>query len=165
MPSFDIVSEIDNHELQNAVDQANKEVTTRFDFKGTNSSFELSSSGNAIEIKLNTESEFQLDQMYDMLTGKMTKRGIDIRCLERGDMDLQLKTARQSISVKQGLESADAKKIVKLIKDEKLKVQASIQGDTVRVNGKKRDDLQTAIALIKEKDPVGLPLQYQNFRD
>lgn len=165
MPSFDIVSEIDNHELQNAVDQANKEVTTRFDFKGTNSSFELSSSGNATEIKLNTESEFQLDQMYDMLTGKMTKRGIDIRCLERGDMDLQLKTARQSISVKQGLESADAKKIVKLIKDEKLKVQASIQGDTVRVNGKKRDDLQTAIALIKEKDPVGLPLQYQNFRD
>ena len=165
MPSFDIVSEIDNHELQNAVDQANKEVTTRFDFKGTNSSFELSNSGNATEIKLNTESEFQLDQMYDMLTGKMTKRGIDIRCLERGDMDLQLKTARQSISVKQGLESADAKKIVKLIKDEKLKVQASIQGDTVRVNGKKRDDLQTAIALIKEKDPVGLPLQYQNYRD
>ena len=165
MPSFDIVSEIDNHELQNAVDQANKEVTTRFDFKGTKSSFELSSSGNATEIKLNTESEFQLDQMYDMLTGKMTKRGIDIRCLERGDMDLQLKTARQSISVKQGLESADAKKIVKLIKDEKLKVQASIQGDTVRVSGKKRDDLQTAIALIKEKDPVGLPLQYQNFRD
>lgn len=165
MPSFDIVSEIDNHELQNAVDQANKEVTTRFDFKGTNSSFELSNSGNAAEIKLNTESEFQINQMYDMLTGKMTKRGIDIRCLERGDMDLQLKTARQSISVKQGLESADAKKIVKLIKDEKLKVQASIQGDTVRVNGKKRDDLQTAIALIKEKDPVGLPLQYQNFRD
>lgn len=165
MPSFDIVSEIDNHELQNAVDQANKEVTTRFDFKGTNSSFELSNSASATEIKLNTESEFQLDQMYDMLTGKMTKRGIDIRCLERGDMDLQLKTARQSISVKQGLESADAKKIVKLIKDEKLKVQASIQGDTVRVNGKKRDDLQTAIALIKEKDPVGLPLQYQNFRD
>ena len=165
MPSFDIVSEIDNHELQNAVDQANKEVTTRFDFKGTNSSFELSNSGNAAEIKLNTESEFQLNQMYDMLTGKMTKRGIDIRCLERGDMDLQLKTARQSISVKQGLESADAKKIVKLIKDKKLKVQASIQGDTVRVNGKKRDDLQTAIALIKEKDPVGLPLQYQNFRD
>ncbi len=165
MPSFDIVSEIDNHELQNAVDQANKEVTTRFDFKGTNSSFELSNSGNATEIKLTTESEFQLDQMYDMLTGKMTKRGIDIRCLERGDMDLQLKTARQSVAVKQGLESADAKKIVKMIKDEKLKVQASIQGDTVRVNGKKRDDLQTAIALIKEKDPVGLPLQYQNFRD
>ena len=165
MPSFDIVSEIDNHELQNAVDQANKEVTTRFDFKGTNSSFDLSTSGNATEIKLTTESEFQLDQMYDMLTNKMTKRGIDIRCLERGDMDLQLKTARQSVSVKQGLESADAKKIVKLIKDEKLKVQASIQGDTVRVNGKKRDDLQTAIALIKEKDPAGLPLQYQNFRD
>ena len=165
MPSFDIVSEIDNHELQNAVDQANKEVTTRFDFKGTNSSFELSNSGNATEIKLTTESEFQLDQMYDMLTGKMSKRSIDIRCLERGDMDLQLKTARQSVAVKQGLESADAKKIVKMIKDEKLKVQASIQGDTVRVNGKKRDDLQTAIALIKEKDPVGLPLQYQNFRD
>ena len=165
MPSFDIVSEIDNHELQNAVDQANKEVTTRFDFKGTNSSFDLSTSGNATEIKLTTESEFQLDQMYDMLINKMTKRGIDIRCLERGDMDLQLKTARQSVSVKQGLESADAKKIVKLIKDEKLKVQASIQGDTVRVNGKKRDDLQTAIALIKEKDPAGLPLQYQNFRD
>ncbi|MGB0964952.1 MAG: YajQ family cyclic di-GMP-binding protein [Litorivicinus sp.] len=161
MPSFDIVSEIDNHELQNATDQANKEVTTRFDFKGTNSSFELSGS----EIKLQTESEFQLDQMYDMLTSKMTKRGIDIRCLERGDMDLQLKTAKQTITVKQGLESADAKKIVKLIKDEKLKVQASIQGDSVRVTGKKRDDLQTAIALLKEKDPVSLPLQFNNFRD
>ena len=161
MPSFDIVSEIDNHELQNAVDQANKEVTTRFDFKGTNSSFELADA----DIKMSTESEFQLDQMYDMLTGKMTKRGIDIRCLERGDMDLQLKTARQTVTVKQGLESADAKKIVKLIKDEKLKVQASIQGDSVRVTGKKRDDLQTAIALLKEKDPVSLPLQFNNFRD
>ena len=153
MPSFDIVSEIDNHELQNAVDQANKEVTTRFDFKGTHSSFELADA----DIKMSTESEFQLDQMYDMLTGKMTKRGIDIRCLERGDMDLQLKTARQIVTVKQGLESADAKKIVKLIKDEKLKVQASIQGDSVRVTGKKRDDLQTAIALLKEKDPVSHP--------
>ena len=161
MPSFDIVSEIDNHELQNAVDQANKEVTTRFDFKGTHSSFELADA----DIKMSTESEFQLDQMYDMLTGKMTKRGIDIRCLERGDMDLQLKTARQTVTVKHGLESADAKKIVKLIKDEKLKVQASIQGDSVRVTGKKRDDLQTAIALLKEKDPVSLPLQFNNFRD
>jgi len=161
MPSFDIVSEIDNHELQNAVDQANKEVTTRFDFKGTHSSFELADA----DIKMSTESEFQLDQMYDMLTGKMTKRGIDIRCLERGDMDLQLKTARQTVTVKQGLESADAKKIVKLIKDEKLKVQDSIQGDSVRVTGKKRDDLQTAIALLKEKDPVSLPLQFNNFRD
>ena len=161
MPSFDIVSEIDNHELQNAVDQANKEVTTRFDFKGTHSSFELADA----DIKMSTESEFQLDQMYDMLTGKMTKRGIDIRCLEREDMDLQLKTARQTVTVKQGLESADAKKIVKLIKDEKLKVQASIQGDSVRVTGKKRDDLQTAIALLKEKDPVSLPLQFNNFRD
>ena len=161
MPSFDIVSEIDNHELQNAVDQANKEVTTRFDFKGTHSSFELADA----DIKMSTESEFQLDQMYDMLTGKMTKRGIDIRCLERGDMDLQLKTARQTVTVKQGLESVDAKKIVKLIKDEKLKVQASIQGDSVRVTGKKRDDLQTAIALLKEKDPVSLPLQFNNFRD
>ena len=161
MPSFDIVSEIDNHELQNAVDQANKEVTTRFDFKGTHSSFELADA----DIKMSTESEFQLDQMYDMLTGKLTKRGIDIRCLERGDMDLQLKTARQIVTVKQGLESADAKKIVKLIKDEKLKVQASIQGDSVRVTGKKRDDLQTAIAMLKEKDPVSLPLQFNNFRD
>lgn len=161
MPSFDIVSEIDNHELQNAVDQANKEVTTRFDFKGTDSKFELKDG----EISLATESEFQLDQMYDMLTGKMAKRGIDIRCLERQDPELHLKSARQKVSVKQGLESADAKKIVKLIKDEKLKVQASIQGDTVRCTGKKRDDLQTVIALMKEKDPVGLPLQYQNFRD
>lgn len=161
MPTFDIVSEIDTHELQNAVDQANKEVTTRFDFKGSQSSFELKD-GNVL---LATESEFQLDQMYDMLTGKMTKRGIDIRCLNREDPELHLKSARQTITVKQGLESADAKKIVKLIKDEKLKVQASIQGDTVRVNGKKRDDLQTAIALLKEKDPVSLPLQYQNFRD
>ena len=161
MPSFDIVSEIDKHELQNAVDQANKEVTTRFDFKGTDSNFELKDN----DIHLKTESEFQLDQMYDMLTGKMTKRGIDIRCLERGDAELQLKTARQTVTVKQGLESADAKKIVKLIKDNKLKVQASIQGESVRVTGKKRDDLQSCISLMKSEDPVGLPLEYQNFRD
>jgi uncharacterized protein YajQ (UPF0234 family) len=160
MPSFDVVSEVNHHELSNAVDQANREVSTRFDFKGTGSSFELDGS----QITMNTESEFQLQQMYDMLCNKLVKRGIDISCLEMADPVIQLKTATQNVAVREGIETTDAKKMVKLIKENKLKVQAAIQGEQLRVTGKKRDDLQQVIALLKEGG-FGLPLQFKNFRD
>lgn len=160
MPSFDVVSEVDHHELSNAVDQANREVTTRFDFKGTDSHFVL----DANVITLHTESEFQLEQMYDVLCNKLVKRGVDISALEKGKPVVQLKTAVQAITVQEGIDAAAAKKMVKEIKDAKLKVQASIQGEQLRVTGKKRDDLQTAIALLKDGD-FGMPLQYKNFRD
>lgn len=160
MPSFDVVSEVNHHELSNAVNQASREVTTRFDFKGTGSNFELNDS----LITMNTESEFQLQQMYDMLCNKLVKRGIDIICLEVGDPVVQLKTATQVVTVREGIETAVSKKMVKLIKDRKIKVQAAIQGEQLRVTGKKRDDLQTVMALLKEGD-FGLPLQFKNFRD
>jgi hypothetical protein len=160
MPSFDVVSEVDHHELSNALDQANREVTTRFDFKGTDSNFELA--GNLIT--MNTQSEFQLQQMYDILCNKLVKRGVDISSLELGTPVVHLKTAVQQITVREGIEAAEAKKMVKLIKDQKAKVQAAIQGNQLRVTGKKRDDLQAAIALLKEGN-FGLPLQFKNFRD
>jgi len=161
MPSFDIVSEIDKHELQNAVDQANKEVTTRYDFKGTDSSFELKD--NAITMK--TESDFQLNQMYDMLLQKANRRGIDIKCMKLGDPDIQLKTAKQVVEMREGIEAPLAKKIIKAIKDSKLKVQAANQGDSVRVTGKKRDDLQQVMQLLRGMEDIDMPLQFNNFRD
>jgi len=160
MPTFDVVSEVNHHELTNAVDQANREVGTRFDFKGTGSNFELAGT----EITMNTQSEFQLQQMYDVLCNKLVKRGVDIACLEPGEPNLQLKTATQRVTVREGIEAADARKMVKLIKDSKIKVQAAIQGDQLRVTGKKRDDLQAVIALLKEQK-FSVPLQYRNFRD
>jgi len=160
MPSFDVVSEVNHHELSNAVDQANREVTTRFDFKGTGSSFELA--GNLVT--MNTQSEFQLQQMYDILCNKLVKRSIDIACLELGDPNIQLKTATQVVTVREGIDTAEAKKMIKLIKDRKMKVQAAIQGDQLRVTGKKRDDLQEVIALLKE-NTFAMPLQFKNFRD
>lgn len=160
MPSFDVVSEVDSHELSNAVDQANREVTTRFDFKGTDSKFEL----DGQVIKLSSGSEFQLQQMYDILCGKLVKRGIDIVALEKSEPVVQAKTATQTITVREGIGSDDARKLVKLIKDQKMKVQTAIQGDQLRVTGKKRDELQAVIALLREAD-IGLPLQYRNFRD
>jgi len=160
MPSFDVVSEVDSHELSNAVDQANREVTTRFDFKGSDSSFRLDDQ----TIKLESGSEFQLQQMYDILCGKLVKRGIDIIALEKGEPVIQAKTATQTITVREGIQSDDARKLVKLIKDQKMKVQTAIQGDQLRVTGKKRDDLQEVIALLRETD-IGLPLQFKNFRD
>lgn len=160
MPSFDVVSEVNHHELSNAVDQANREVSTRFDFKGTGSSFELSDS----QITMSTESEFQLQQMYDMLCNKLVKRGIDISCLESADPVIQMKTATQAVTVREGIETSDSKNMVKLIKEKKLKVQAAIQGDQLRVTGKKRDDLQTVIALLKQGN-FDVPLQFKNFRD
>ena len=160
MPSFDVVSEVNHHELSNAVDQANREVSTRFDFKGTGSNFELHDS----QITMNTESEFQLQQMYDILCNKMVKRGVDIACLERADPVVHLKTATQGITVHEGIETSESKKMVKMIKDRKLKVQAAIQGEQLRVTGKKRDDLQSVIALLKEAK-FAIPLQFKNFRD
>ena len=160
MPSFDVVSEIDHHEVANAVDQANREVTTRFDFKGTDSSFTLTD--NTIALK--TESDFQLDQMLDILYAKLSKRGVDLASAETDDAVIMAKTATRNVTIREGIDTELAKKIVKHVKGSKLKVQASIQGDQVRMTGKKRDDLQAAIALLKEGD-FELPLQFKNFRD
>jgi uncharacterized protein YajQ (UPF0234 family) len=160
VPSFDIVSEVDMHELTNAVDQANKEVATRFDFKGVNANFKLDEKGVAMEC----ESKFQLGQMKDMLYSKCSKRGIDLGSLKPSEAVEQAKRATQRIEVQQGIETEIGRKIVKRIKQDKLKVQAAIQGEQVRVTGKKRDDLQTVIAMLKAED-LGLPLQFSNFRD
>ncbi|KAF3978310.1 MAG: YajQ family cyclic di-GMP-binding protein [Methylococcales symbiont of Iophon sp. n. MRB-2018] len=160
MPSFDIVSEFDAHEVHNAVDQANKEVSTRFDFKGSDAKFELQD--NSILMK--AQSTFQLQQMLPILFSKMSKRGVDIACMESGNIQDTGKTAQQPITLNQGIETPVAKKIVKLIKDKKLKVQTAIQGEKLRVSGKKRDDLQQVIAFLKSEDSIELPLQFENFR-
>src|SRR3990167_4352032 len=161
MPSFDIVSKVDQHEFANAVDQANREVTTRFDFKGSNATFELKKDEL---LTLTAPSEFQLNQMAEILYNKFAKRNLDIRILDFQDPTSNLREAKQEIKIKQGLESVLAKKIVKLVKDQGLKVQTGIQGDHVRVTGKKRDDLQEAIAFLREQK-LELPLQFENFRD
>ena len=160
MPSFDIVSEIDSHEITNAIDQANKEVSTRFDFKGSNASFEHQDDN----IVMKAESTFQLQQMLPILFAKMGKRGIDISSLESGKIQDTGKTAQQSITLKQGIGADLAKKIVKLIKDKKMKVQAAINGDKVRVTGKKRDDLQEVIKMLRTEE-LEQPLQFNNFRE
>jgi uncharacterized protein YajQ (UPF0234 family) len=160
MPSFDIVSKIDMHEATNAVDQANRELTTRFDFKGINANFELKDSA----VLLKAPSEFQLTQMLDILQNKLAKRNIDVACLDISDTEVALNEARQNANLRQGIEKELAKKICKYLKESKLKVQTSIQGEQVRVTGKKRDDLQNAISTIKE-GKFDLPLQYENFRD
>ncbi|MCU7842864.1 MAG: YajQ family cyclic di-GMP-binding protein [Candidatus Thiodiazotropha sp. (ex Monitilora ramsayi)] len=160
MPSFDIVSEVDIQEVRNAVDQASREIGTRFDFKGVDASFELKES----EVALRAEQEFQLGQMMDILRQKLVKRSVDTACMDIGEPESSLNAARQSVVIKQGIESDLAKKMVKAIKASKLKVQAQIQGEQVRVTGKKRDDLQQVIALLRDAD-YGLPLQFQNFRD
>lgn len=160
MPSFDVVSDFDAHEARNAVDQANREVNTRFDFKGSGSKFELSGE----VITLTSESDFQLQQMRDILHQKLAKRGIDLACLEEQPPELVGKEARQTLLLRRGIDADLARKLVKQIKTGKLKVQAAIQGDKLRISGKKRDDLQAAIAELKESH-TGLPLQYENFRD
>lgn len=160
MPSFDVVSEVNQHELSNGVDQANREVTTRFDFKGTGSNFELADN----LITMHTESEFQLTQMYDILCNKLVKRSIDIACLEKAEAVIQARTATQAIKVNEGIETPVAKNMIKLIKQSKVKVQTAIQGEQLRVTGKKRDDLQAVIALLKDAN-LAIPLQYKNFRD
>lgn len=160
MPSFDVVSDFDAHEATNAIDQANREVSTRFDFKGTGSKFVLD--GQAIT--LTSQSDFQLKQMLDIMHQKLAKRGIDIGCLDEQEPDLSGNEARQTVIMRKGIESDLARKLVKVIKSSKLKVQSAIQGDKLRISGKKRDDLQQAIALLRDYD-AGLPLQYENFRD
>lgn len=160
MPSFDVVSEVDKHELVNAVDQANRELGKRFDFRNSNARFDLEDK----VITQSAQSEFQIGQMREILDARLIARGIDIRCLEAGDIESNVAGARQKITVKQGIEQATAKKIVAAIKAAKLKVEAQINGDKLRVTGKKRDDLQTAIALLRKGD-FELPLQYENFRD
>ena len=161
MPSFDIVSEVDLHEVDNALDQANREVGNRFDFKGVDASFEMTGK-SVIEVK--AEADFQIRQMLDILRGKLVKRGVDTRSFEEGEVEISGKSARMAVTVRQGIESDLARELVKMVKSSKLKVQASVQGDQVRVAGKKRDDLQDVIALVKEAKPE-LPLQYSNFRD
>jgi len=160
MPSFDIVSELDMHEVTNAVDQANREISQRYDFKGVKADFELQEE----TVTLTAEVDFQLQQMLDVLRSKLTARKIDIKCMEVKEPDVSGVRATQQVLLRQGLDQPMAKKITKLIKDSKMKVQTQIQGDKVRVTGKKRDDLQQAIALLREAD-IELPLQFNNFRD
>lgn len=159
-PSFDIVSEVDLHEAANAVDQANREVGTRFDFKGTGAKFEQKEN----VVTMHAQSEFQLKQMFDILQLKLTKRGIDITCLKVDDVQTAGKDAKQVVTLRQGIDQPLAKKVVQLIKDSKMKVQASIQGEQVRITGKKKDDLQDAMTLLR-KNKLDLPLQFNNFRD
>ena len=160
MPSFDVVSEVDLQEVRNAVDQANREVGTRFDFKGSDA--KLSLDGEIVTLQ--AESEFQLEQMMDILQKKLAKRSVDIGCLEIGKAETANNRARQAVTIRQGIDTDTARKMVKEIKASKIKVQAQIQGEQVRVSGKKRDDLQAVIALLKGVD-FGLPLQFINFRD
>jgi len=161
MPSFDIVSEVNKVEVHNAVDQANKEVGTRFDFKGSDARIEPKEN----VLTLYADDDFKLSQVTDILTAKLTKRGVDIRSLKYGDVEkVSGNKVKQLITVREGVEQELAKKIVRVIKDSKMKVQASIQGEAVRVSGTKRDELQNAIALVK-KSVTDFPLQYQNFRD
>jgi uncharacterized protein YajQ (UPF0234 family) len=161
MPSFDIVSEADQVEVNNAIDQTNKEVSTRFDFKGSDARVEHKEK----VLTLHADDEFKLSQVTDILTGKLTKRGVDIRSLKYGDIEkVSGNKVKQTITVRTGVEQELSKKIVKILKDSKLKVQGSIQGDAVRVSSAKRDELQNAIALVK-KSITDFPLQFNNFRD
>jgi uncharacterized protein YajQ (UPF0234 family) len=160
MPSFDVVSEINQQELTNAVDQANREISNRFDFKGTDSKIELIKNS----LTIISSSEFQVKQIHDILETKIVKRKIDVRCLKYGDIVENNKEAQQFVEIKKGVDTELARKIVKRIKSSKLKVQAAIQGDQVRLTGKKRDDLQQTIAALKE-EKFEIPLQYINFRD
>jgi uncharacterized protein YajQ (UPF0234 family) len=160
MPSFDAVSKVDLHELTNAVDQAKRELEKRYDLRGTGARYELTGS----EIMQFAPSEYQLNQILDILRLRLAARSIDARCLDLGDVEVNLAGARRKITVRQGIEQMAAKKLVAKIKDSKLKVEAQINGDKLRVSGKKRDDLQEAMALLRKAD-VEVPLQFENFRD
>jgi uncharacterized protein YajQ (UPF0234 family) len=163
MPSFDIVSEVNQVEVHNALDQTNKEVTNRFDFKGSDARVEHNEKDKKLTVF--ADDDFKLSQVMDVLTGKLAKRGVDVRCLEPGEIEkISGNKVKQSVSVREGVQQELAKKIVKLTKDSKLKVQASIQGDVVRVSGAKKDLLQDAIALVR-KSITDFPLQFKNFRD
>ena len=160
MPSFDAVSEIDRHELKNGVDQAIREIETRFDFRNTGAKITL----DELVITLEAPSEFQVRQMFEILAEKLARRKIDVKAMVAEKPEVAVHQTRQKVVMKHGIDAEHAKKIAKMIKDSKLKVQASIQGEQVRVTGKKRDDLQAAIQVLK-KGEIGLPLQFTNFRD
>ncbi len=160
MPSFDVVSEFDAHEASNAIDQANREVGTRFDFKGTGSKYVLEDQ----LVTLTSQADFQLQQMMDILRQKLAKRGIDIACMKEEEVEITGSEARQKVILRKGIDTPLARDLVKRIKASKIKVQTSIQGEKLRVSGKKRDDLQSVIALLKDAK-IELPLQYENFRD
>lgn len=160
MPSFDVVSEVDSHEITNSLDQANRELSTRFDFRGVEASFERADE----VITMTADADIQLQQMLDILQNKLHRRGIDISCLDVADATKLGKQVKQKVTIRQGLDSDMSRKIVKLIKAKKLKVQAAIQGEKVRVTGKKRDDLQQTMATLKAEE-LDIPLQFDNFRD
>lgn len=160
MPSFDVVSKVDMHEVTNAVDQANREIGTRFDFKNSGAKFEIAEE----KITLRAQNIFQLQQMMQILETKLAKRKVDIRSLDKKEPEESLHEAKQLVIIKQGIEQETAKKITKLIKEMKLKVQAAIQHDQIRVTGKKRDDLQEVMSMLREAK-TNEPLQYENFRD
>ncbi len=160
MPSFDVVSELDMHEVTNAVDQATRELAMRFDFKNVKASFELDDS----VVTMTAEAEFQVKQMYDIFALKLTRRGVDISCIELKDPDVNLARAKQEVVLKQGIDADTARNVQRAVKDSKLKVQASIQGDKVRITGKSRDELQEAIVMLRAAK-LEMPLQFNNFRD
>ena len=161
MPSFDVVSEVDKHEAQNAVDQANRELSTRFDFRGVSASFELKD----FVVTMIADNKTQLDQMKSMLISAMIKRSIKANCLEFAEPQGTGKQVKILATMRQGIDKDLGRKIAKLIKDSKIKVQASIQGDTVRVQGKKRDDLQQVMALLRGEESIDMPLAFKNFKD
>lgn len=161
MPSFDIVSEVDKQEVRNAIEQSNKEVTNRFDFKGSDARIDQSD----YALTIYADDEFKLSQVIDIMSAKLVKRGVDLKCLEYGKVEkVTGNKVKQLVTIKVGIESELSRRIVKLIKDSKLKVQASIQGEAVRISGAKKDFLQETIALVRKTD-WGFPLQFQNFRD
>ena len=159
MASFDIKSELDSHEVTNAVDQANRVLQNRFDFKGTGAEFKMEDE----EILLTAKEEFQIHQMLPILNESITKRGIDIKTLKAGEIEIATGVARQPITLRQGIDKELAKKITSLVKQSKIKVQAAIQGDSVRISGKKRDELQQVIQIVKDQN-YDMPLQFINFR-
>lgn len=161
MPSFDVVSEVDKHEASNAVDQANRELSTRFDFRGVDASFEMKD----LVVTMAANHDFQIEQMKSMLTGAMTKRGIKVSCLEYSAPQGSGKIVKVNATMRQGIDADLARKMVKKIKDSKLKVQASVQGDTVRIQGKSRDDLQAVMALLRNDESIEMPLAFKNFKD
>ena len=161
MPTFDIVSEVDQHELTNAVDQANREIDNRFDFRGTDASVEQSDK----VLILNANSDFQLDQLLDILRMKLVKRKVEVSCLEVKESIGNGKMRKQEVVIREGVDKDLSRKIVKLIKESKIKVQSAVQGESIRITGKKRDDLQAVMGLLKSNDSLEMPLQFNNFRD
>ncbi len=161
MPSFDVVSELDHHEVENAIDQTRRELETRFDFRGVEAKVLLEKN----EVTLEAKADFQLKQMLDILRLRISKRGIDLVCLDIKDPEVTIATAKQKILLKEGIDADSARKVQKAIKESKIKVQGAIQGDKIRVTGKSRDDLQETIAMLRQIKGLEVALQFNNFRD